>query len=124
MVLGAWGDLAKKKTLPIIFSLYYHDLLLGNFVMVGFARSELFDEEFRNIILATLSCCLIDVPNTSLTPNISSTNFLLNHRLHQHLPLTTTATSTGPLVAYTPSKDAVIVAAFTVEKVHSRHTPF
>lgn len=60
IVLGASGDLAKKKTFPAIFSLYYHDLLPKEFIMVGFARSEMSDAEFRDIILATLSCRVID----------------------------------------------------------------
>lgn len=60
IVLGASGDLAKKKTFPAIFSLFYHGLLPTNFVLFGFARSALSDDEFRDIILATLSCRVID----------------------------------------------------------------
>lgn len=60
IVLGASGDLAKKKTFPAIFSLYYHELLPSNFVLFGFARSKLSHEEFREIILTTLSCRVID----------------------------------------------------------------
>lgn len=60
IVLGASGDLAKKKTFPAIFSLFYHGLLPKNFILFGFARSKLTDDEFRDIILATLSCRVID----------------------------------------------------------------
>lgn len=60
IVLGASGDLAKKKTFPAIFSLFYHDLLPDDFVLYGFARSEMTDEEFREVILGTLSCRVID----------------------------------------------------------------
>jgi glucose-6-phosphate 1-dehydrogenase len=60
VVIGASGDLAKKKTFPAIFSLFYHDLLPEDFVLYGFARSEMTDEDFRELILGTLSCRVID----------------------------------------------------------------
>lgn len=60
VVLGASGDLAKKKTFPAIFSLFYHDLLPSHFVLFGFARREMSNEEFRELILGTLSCRVID----------------------------------------------------------------
>lgn len=60
IVLGASGDLAKKKTFPAIFSLYYHDLLPDDFVLYGFARREMTHEDFRELILGTLSCRVID----------------------------------------------------------------
>lgn len=60
VVLGASGDLAKKKTFPAIFSLYYHGLLPEDFCLYGFARKEMSDESFRELILTTLSCRVID----------------------------------------------------------------
>lgn len=60
IVIGASGDLAQKKTFPAIFSLFYHDLLPEDFVMYGFARSAMTNEEFRDLILGTLSCRVID----------------------------------------------------------------
>lgn len=60
VVLGASGDLAKKKTFPAIFSLYYHGLLPSDFVLYGFARRDMSDDEFRELILSTLSCRVID----------------------------------------------------------------
>lgn len=59
-VIGASGDLAKKKTFPAIFSLFYHDLLPRDFVVFGYARRAMSDEEFREMILGTLSCRVID----------------------------------------------------------------
>lgn len=60
IVLGASGDLAKKKTFPAIFSLFYHDLLPVDFRLYGFARRDMSHEEFRDLILGTLSCRVID----------------------------------------------------------------
>ena len=60
IVLGASGDLAKKKTFPAIFSLFYHGLLPAHFVLYGFARREMNDDEFRDIIHTTLTCRVID----------------------------------------------------------------
>mmetsp|Transcript_2719 Transcript_2719/g.4928 ORF Transcript_2719/g.4928 Transcript_2719/m.4928 type:complete len:562 (-) Transcript_2719:2337-4022(-) len=59
-VLGASGDLAKKKTFPAIFSLFYHGLLPKDFQVWGYARSAMTDEEFRDLILGTLTCRVID----------------------------------------------------------------
>eukprot|EP00878_Enallax_costatus_P011921 GHUV01012445.1.p1 GENE.GHUV01012445.1~~GHUV01012445.1.p1 ORF type:complete len:575 (+),score=103.39 GHUV01012445.1:290-2014(+) len=56
VVLGASGDLAKKKIFPALFSLYYEGLLPENFQIFGYARSKMSDEEFRNMIEATLTC--------------------------------------------------------------------
>ncbi|MFQ6661439.1 hypothetical protein Gotur_029606 [Gossypium turneri] len=55
-VVGASGDLAKKKIFPALFALYYEDCLPKNFIVFGYARTKLTDEELRNIISTTLTC--------------------------------------------------------------------
>eukprot|EP00186_Timspurckia_oligopyrenoides_P003356 CAMPEP_0182451510 /NCGR_PEP_ID=MMETSP1172-20130603/43757_1 /TAXON_ID=708627 /ORGANISM="Timspurckia oligopyrenoides, Strain CCMP3278" /LENGTH=594 /DNA_ID=CAMNT_0024649291 /DNA_START=71 /DNA_END=1855 /DNA_ORIENTATION=+ len=60
VVVGASGDLAKKKTFPALFSLFYHDLLPKNFRIVGYARRHMSDDEFRDLILGSLTCRVID----------------------------------------------------------------
>jgi len=62
VVLGASGDLARKKTLPALFSLYYHDLLPSDFYVVGYARSNMTSEAFRNTIKSSLTCRVIEGP--------------------------------------------------------------
>jgi len=62
VVIGASGDLAKKKTFPALFSLYYHDLLPKDFMVVGYARRQLTLEEFRTSIMESLTCRVIDGP--------------------------------------------------------------
>ena len=47
---GASGDLAKKKTYPVLFSLYLHGLLPPNAIIYGFARSKLDDADFKKQI--------------------------------------------------------------------------
>jgi len=47
VVLGASGDLAKKKTYPSLFDLYLNELLPRHVTVCGFARSEKTDEAFR-----------------------------------------------------------------------------
>jgi len=56
VVLGASGDLAKKKIFPALFALYYEGLLPKDFQVFGYARTKMSDEEFKNMILNTLSC--------------------------------------------------------------------
>lgn len=46
VVLGASGDLAKKKTFPALFSLYCEGFLPRHFRVVGFARSKMSFEHF------------------------------------------------------------------------------
>ncbi|KAL9144882.1 hypothetical protein ABFS82_13G004200 [Erythranthe guttata] len=55
-VVGASGDLAKKKIFPALFALYYEDWLPENFVVFGYSRTKMNDEELRNMISGTLTC--------------------------------------------------------------------
>ncbi|KAE9621395.1 putative glucose-6-phosphate dehydrogenase (NADP(+)) [Lupinus albus] len=55
-VVGASGDLAKKKIFPALFALYYEDWLPENFIVFGYARTKMTDEELRNMISRTLTC--------------------------------------------------------------------
>ncbi|KAH1237819.1 Glucose-6-phosphate 1-dehydrogenase, chloroplastic [Glycine max] len=55
-VVGASGDLAKKKIFPALFALFYEDWLPKNFLVFGFARTKMTDEELRNMISKTLTC--------------------------------------------------------------------
>ncbi|XP_058188326.1 glucose-6-phosphate 1-dehydrogenase, cytoplasmic isoform [Rhododendron vialii] len=51
VVLGASGDLAKKKTFPALFNLYRQGFLLSNEVHIfGYARTKISDDELRNRI--------------------------------------------------------------------------
>lgn len=56
VVLGASGDLAKKKIFPALFALFYEGLLPPGVQIFGYARSKMTDDEFRNMINATLTC--------------------------------------------------------------------
>uniref|UniRef100_A0A7C8ZRS6 Glucose-6-phosphate 1-dehydrogenase n=1 Tax=Opuntia streptacantha TaxID=393608 RepID=A0A7C8ZRS6_OPUST len=55
-VVGASGDLAKKKIFPALFALYYEDFLPKHFTIYGYARSKMTDEELRNMVSKTLTC--------------------------------------------------------------------
>src|SRR5437867_4612753 len=48
VIFGASGDLARRKLLPAFFHLYVEGLLPRGFAIVGYARSQLTDEEFRD----------------------------------------------------------------------------
>ncbi|KAM7509232.1 hypothetical protein LguiA_019685 [Lonicera macranthoides] len=51
VVLGASGDLAKKKTFPALFNLYRQGFLQSNEVHIfGYARTKISDDELRNRI--------------------------------------------------------------------------
>lgn len=56
VVVGASGDLARRKIYPALFSLFCQDLLPCNTNIYGFARSQLSRAEFHDRILAQLTC--------------------------------------------------------------------
>ncbi|RWW67163.1 hypothetical protein BHE74_00025411 [Ensete ventricosum] len=65
-VVGASGDLAKKKIFPALFALYYEDCLpkvrcvimfsMQHFTIFGYARSKMTDAELRTMVSKTLTC--------------------------------------------------------------------
>ncbi|TXG56017.1 hypothetical protein EZV62_017330 [Acer yangbiense] len=55
-VVGASGDLAKKKIFPALFALYYEGCLPEHFTICGYARSKMTDAELRNMVSRTLTC--------------------------------------------------------------------
>jgi glucose-6-phosphate 1-dehydrogenase len=48
VLFGASGDLARRKLLPAFFHLFVEGLLPQGFAIVGYARTEQTDEEFRD----------------------------------------------------------------------------
>src|SRR5262249_3038969 len=48
VLFGASGDLAKRKVIPALFDLAAHDALGERYSVVGFARTPMTDESFRN----------------------------------------------------------------------------
>lgn len=56
VITGASGDLAKKKIIPALFSLYCNGVLPEEFRIYGFARSRMSDLEFRDLAMAHLTC--------------------------------------------------------------------
>ena len=47
VLFGASGDLAKRKVIPAMFDLATHNSLGSRYVIVGFARTAMSDEDFR-----------------------------------------------------------------------------
>ena len=47
VIFGASGDLTKRKLLPAFYHLFLEGLLPEGFVIVGYARTEMDDEAFR-----------------------------------------------------------------------------
>ena len=50
VLFGASGDLAKRKVIPAMFDLARHNALGSSYAIVGFARTPMNDESFRNAI--------------------------------------------------------------------------
>jgi glucose-6-phosphate 1-dehydrogenase len=56
IVLGASGDLARKKIYPALFALYCQKLLPPEFQILGYARTEMDSGAFRLKITENLTC--------------------------------------------------------------------
>ena len=56
IVIGASGDLALRKIMPALFSLYCRDFLPNEFHIVGFARTAMTNEDFRERVTRRLTC--------------------------------------------------------------------
>lgn len=50
-ILGASGDLTLRKLMPALYAMHFHNLLPENFSIVGFARRDYSNDEFRTIML-------------------------------------------------------------------------
>jgi len=48
VMFGASGDLAKRKLLPALYDLAVHSCLAPRFRLLGFARTEMSDDQFRS----------------------------------------------------------------------------
>lgn len=49
-ILGGGGDLAQRKLLPALFDLYAHSLMPQDFIIVGLARTQRTDDEYRSLV--------------------------------------------------------------------------
>ncbi len=56
VVIGASGDLSRRKIFPALFALYCQNLLPKDFHVFGFARSDLDQEEFQSRIVEYITC--------------------------------------------------------------------
>jgi glucose-6-phosphate 1-dehydrogenase len=54
VIFGATGDLAKRKLLPALYNLAHEGALPERFALVGNARSEMTDEEFRAMAMESV----------------------------------------------------------------------
>ncbi len=48
VIFGASGDLTQRKAIPALYNLYRENLLPANFAVVGFARTPMTRDEFRD----------------------------------------------------------------------------
>ncbi|MCA9354626.1 MAG: glucose-6-phosphate dehydrogenase [Candidatus Kaiserbacteria bacterium] len=55
VILGGGGDLSQRKLLPALFDLYLRDMLPVNFHIIGLARSERSDEDYRTFVQQALT---------------------------------------------------------------------
>ena len=63
VIIGASGDLTRKKLLPALFNLFCNGFLPERFHVVGFSRSDLEDTSFREQVAKTLTCRYEPEPN-------------------------------------------------------------
>ena len=54
VIYGATGDLAQRKLLPAIYNLGLRGLLPARFAVIGYARTEMSDDEYRKFAKASI----------------------------------------------------------------------
>jgi glucose-6-phosphate 1-dehydrogenase len=54
VIVGAHGDLTKRKLLPALYALYLQDLLPKDFAIVGLSRTAMSDDAFRKFMAESL----------------------------------------------------------------------
>ena len=54
VIFGATGDLARRKLLPALYNLAHEGALPERFALIGGARSEMTDEEFRQMAIESV----------------------------------------------------------------------
>ena len=47
VIFGATGDLTRRKLMPALYSLWREHLLPGGFSVIGFSRTPMSDDQFR-----------------------------------------------------------------------------
>ncbi len=55
VIFGASGDLTQRKLIPAVFSLFRQNLLPPGFRLIGYARSEMTDQQFRTRLTESLT---------------------------------------------------------------------
>lgn len=85
VVVGASGDLAKKKIFPALFALYFQGLLPKHCQIFGYARSKSSTEDFREKIRHSLPCRIDNpcAPLPSVMPHVMAAVICLRLQLEQ-----------------------------------------
>ena len=54
VIFGATGDLSRKKLLPALFDLHQKWVLPKKFKIIGFARTDLTNNQFKDLVAKVL----------------------------------------------------------------------
>lgn len=66
VIFGVTGDLSRRKLLPAVWDLYIHNVLPETFRLIGFSRSELSDDGFREYVKNILTEARKDIDRKKL----------------------------------------------------------
>jgi glucose-6-phosphate 1-dehydrogenase len=64
IIFGASGDLTRRKLIPALFSLYRKGRLPESFTILGYSRSHIDDDEFRERVRVSQDGSVCDVPES------------------------------------------------------------
>ena len=63
VIVGASGDLSRRKLVPALFSLYCNGFLPKQFNLIGFARTPMDDVRYRELMMSSLTCRYVPEAN-------------------------------------------------------------
>ncbi len=76
VIFGASGDLANRKLIPALFSLFTKNLLHEKSQIIGYARSQMSDDEFKEKVKKSLSAAFADIDKEIINKFIDKLHFV------------------------------------------------
>jgi glucose-6-phosphate 1-dehydrogenase len=77
-VFGASGDLTARKLLPALYNLARNDLLPQEFAILGFAKDDLPEEEFRNRVRENIRSYAGTAPDCTLCESLAERSYYIS----------------------------------------------
>jgi len=84
IIFGASGDLTKRKLLPAIYNLAQAALLPSSFAVIGFARAQMSDQQFRDLLREAVAASdEVRVRDEAILSNLAERFYYVSGDFHE-----------------------------------------